>query len=88
VWHELAAVYPFRLNKLKYFNSGSAWNVAISMVKPFLPKELSVEVGCQFEAGLDTLYFVPSLQEASFRLLGRVEDTLRRRYANERTFRL
>jgi hypothetical protein len=88
VWYELASVYPFKLNKLKYFNSGTAWNVAISMVKPLLPKESTVELGCQLETRLDSLYLVPSLQDANRRLLGRVEETLRRRYGNERTFQL
>lgn len=58
------------------------------MVKPLFPKELKVEFGCQFEPRLDALYLVPSLQEANSRLLGRVEETLRRRYDNERWFRL
>jgi hypothetical protein len=88
VWYELGAAYPFKLNKLKYFNSGTAWKLAVSMVKPFLPKELTVEFGCQFETRLDSLYLVPSLQEANRRLVGRVEETLGRRYEHERTFRL
>ncbi|CAB9503120.1 expressed unknown protein [Seminavis robusta] len=90
VWSEVASVYPMSFQKMKYFNSGTAMNVLVSMLKPFLPKHLqkNVEVGCQFEQRLDSLYLVPTVEEANERLLARVEETLQKRYYNERAFEL
>ncbi|CAB9503121.1 expressed unknown protein [Seminavis robusta] len=90
VWSEVGTVYPMSIQKVKHFNTGTAMNVVLSMVKPFLPKHLqkNIEVGCQFEQRLDSLYLVPTVEEANKRLLARVEETLQLRYDNERTFRL
>jgi hypothetical protein len=90
VWSEIATVYPFRIDKVKYFNAGTIMALVTSMLKPFLPKEVreKLEFGYQTEQRLDSLYLVPSLEEAKLRLVGRVEDTLRRRFANEGAFRL
>jgi hypothetical protein len=90
VWSEVVSVYPLQVKKIKYFNAGTTMTLVVSMLKPFLPKGVrhKIEIGCQFEQRLDSLYLVPSLEEANLRLLGRVEETLRRRYENERTFRL
>ena len=90
VWSEIGGVYPFKVEKVKYFNAGTTMTIVIAMVKKFFPKDLRqrIEVGLQFEQRLDTLYLVPSLEEANQRLVGRVGETLRRRYANESTFRL
>jgi hypothetical protein len=90
LWSEVVSVYPFYTRRLKYFNSGAAMNIMVAMLKPFLPKHLrsNVETGCVFEHRLDSVYLVPTLDEANQRLLHRVSETLQRRYNNECTFRL
>jgi hypothetical protein len=90
LWSEVVTVYPFKVTKFKYFNAGAIMTLVVSMLKPFFPKGVRqrMEFGFQFEQRLDSLYLVPSVEEADLRLLGRVEETLRRRYDNERTFQL
>lgn len=90
VWSEVANVYPMIFQKIKYFNSGTAMTLVVSMLKPFLPKGLrsKIEFGCQFPQRLDQLYLVPTVEEANQRLLRRVEATLGKRFENERNFRL
>jgi hypothetical protein len=90
VWTEVAAVYPFRVGKAKYYNAGTVMTVVLSMMKPFLPKDMRprLQVGFRSEQRLDSLYLVPTLEEANLRLLGRLGENLRLRYRNERTFRL
>jgi hypothetical protein len=75
---------------MKYVNAGTVMNLVVSMLRPFLPKEVrnKIELGARLEQRLDSLYLVPTVEEANLRLLGRVEETLRRRYHNENTFRL
>lgn len=90
MWSEIATVYPCGWEKVQYFNNGLAMNIIISMVRPFLPEALKqkLEFGCQFEQRLDTIYLVPSAEEANLRLLVRVEESLRVRYYNEHRFSL
>lgn len=90
VWSEIATIYPCSFQKLKYFNAGTMMNVVVSMLRPFLPRHLKnkIEVGCQFDKRLDEVYLVPNMEEANARTLSRMEDTLRRRYENEKTFQL
>lgn len=90
VWTEIATVYPVTIAKVKYFNSGTTMNLVASMLRPFLPKPLRerIEFGCKFDQRLDQVYLTPSLEEATARMLIRIEETLHRRYENERNFRL
>jgi hypothetical protein len=90
LWSEVTSVYPVHVKRLKYFHSGAAMNVLVAMLKPFLPKDLreNVETGCFFDQRLDTIYLVPTLEDANLRFLNRVTQTLQRRYDNERAFRL
>ena len=90
VWSEIAAVYPYRIDKVKYFNAGTTMTLVTSMLRPFMPADFRnrLEFGYQSEQRLDSLYLVPTLEAATTRLVGRLEETLRKRYENERLFRL
>lgn len=90
MWSEIAGVYPASIQKLKYFNSGTMMNILAAMLRPFLPKDLQdkVEVGCQFNRRLDEVYLLPTPEEANLRLVNKVEAKLKRRYENEKKFRL
>jgi hypothetical protein len=90
IWSEVATVYPFRISKVKYYNAGTVMSVVVSMLKPFLPKDMRprIQFGFRSEERLDSLYLVPTLEEANLRLLGHVGEMLRLRYHNERTFQL
>lgn len=65
-------------------------NLVTSMLRPLLPKNVrnKLDLGCQSERRLDTLYMVPTVEAANQRYLGRVEESLRRRHHNESTFTL
>lgn len=90
MWSEVASVYPCRWNKIKYFNAGMSMNLVTSMLRPLFPEDVKqkLDFGCQSEQRLDTLYLVPSLEEANARFLGRVEESLRRHHHNASTFTL
>lgn len=89
VWVELASVYPVFFNKVKYFNPTSAMNIVVSMIRPFLPTYLRSRIELvHLDQRLDTLYLQPTVPEANQRFLGRIEETLRVRYENEKSFRL
>ena len=90
MWDDIGCMYPLKVSKHKFFNAGTIWTSVISMLKALLPQELreKFEFGCQFEQRLDSLYLLPTLDDANQRFLGRVEETLQRRYYNETNFRL
>ena len=90
LWAEVAAVYPCRFERFKFFNAGTTFNIVNSMIRRFLPEDAreAIEIGCQFEERLDRLYLVPTIQEANQRLLDRVSNSLNRRYENEMLFKL
>lgn len=60
------------------------------MLNKILPGDTRnrMEFGCQFDGRLDTVYLVPTPEAAQERMLGRLADSLRRRFENEKTFRL
>jgi len=90
IWDELSGVYPQRFDQVKHFHTGVLFNVMASMVRRMLPVNMRsrFHVGCDFGARLDTLYLVPNEEEASQRFIARMEDSLVRRYANEKMFKL
>ena len=90
VWSEVASVYPCKWQRFKYFNAGTTFNLAMSMLRPFMPAHArdKLEFGCQFDERLDALYLVPTLEAANDRLVGRFVESLQLRYENEASFRL
>ena len=89
-WSELMAVYPYKIQKVKYFNSGVFINMINSLKKRFLPREITerMEYGCKFEGSLRDTFLVPTLEQAMLRMLFRFEENLLKRYHNERTYEL
>mgnify|MGYP007080253449 CR=1 FL=1 len=90
VWSEVALVYPMRWEKFKYFHAGNAFILVVSMVRKMFPQRMRnmFELGCTCDRRLDELYMIPDVATANQRLLGRIDESLRRRYENEETFRL
>jgi hypothetical protein len=89
-WTELLTVYPTIFRQLKYFHTGVFANLSASLMKHFLPEHIrnKIQVGCEYEGRLDTLYLVPSLEAANNRILERLQICLKNRYENEKRFRL
>lgn len=90
LWTESLAVYPYRIQQIKYFHTGIYANMAAALMKRFLPVEVysNIAVGCQFAGRLDTFYAVPTRELANERFLRRTETCLIARYENIRDFRL
>jgi hypothetical protein len=90
LYTEVLSEYLFAIRKIKYFHTGMAMNILVAMVKSMFPEPLrsNVEIGCSAGYRLDQLYLVPTLEAANQRLLRRMEETLKRRYDHEATFRL
>ena len=90
LWTEIVAAYPCKFAKFKFFNVSSTFLIVNSMFKQFLPEDARrvIELGCQYEDRLDTLYLVPTPEQARQRLLDRVNSCLIERYTNEAMFRL
>ncbi|CAB9523085.1 expressed unknown protein [Seminavis robusta] len=88
VGDELLNCYPAKHQAMKHYHSGIFSNVAVAIVKPFLPKELrdAIEVGCLYDGRLDSLFLVPDAETAQRRNYFRIMDTLKLRYDNERQF--
>lgn len=88
IYTELAVYYPTSFACIKSFHTGVFYNMIYSMIKPYLPSRISskIELGCQSEERLDTLYLVPNPQIAMERQLQRFEAALRMRYHHEETF--
>lgn len=88
-WSELALVYPFNVQKVKYFHTGLFMNLLLSTARKFLPTAIQqrMEVGCQSEGGrLDELFMVPDVETANDRLVQRLQEALRIHFANEADF--
>ena len=86
---EILQFYPLRA-QLRHFHNGLVFNILASMLKPLLPQHLrdTFQVGCQFDGRLDQVFLVPTVKEASQRILERLGESLRRRYNHEHTFKL
>ena len=86
---ELLAHYPCRF-VCKNYHTGVWFNLFISSVRKLLPPEFKdmYQVGCQFDGHLGEAMLVPTVNIANQRMLGQLEQTLRRRYDNEKSFRL
>ena len=87
-WQELGVVYPGRFNQIKFFHTGVCFNLLASMSKRFLPKEIHdyFEIGCNFTFRLDSIYLLPSLEDANDRICGRFDEALQRRFGNQQDF--
>jgi CRAL/TRIO domain len=90
LYTELTANYPLKIGKLKNFHTGTFFNLLVSMFKRFMPLEFQSQfkVGLVAEARLDTLYNVPSLEAAQKRVLGSMQEALKKRYGYETSFSL
>ena len=60
------------------------------MVKQFLPKEMKekLQFGCVFSDRLDKTFLVPDPYSAKLRNYGRIMETIKKRYDNEKNFKL
>lgn len=88
-WEELALVYPFHVQKVKYFHTGLFLNLLMSTARRFLPRHVQrrMEIGCQSEGGrLDQMFLTPTAQVANNRLVGRLQKGLEKHYDNEAIF--
>ena len=84
---QLFAVYPLR-GSFRHYHTSSLFNTMASLFKKALPEHLSIQVGLQCEERLDHIFLVPNEKIATQRLMQEVENSLKRRYANEKAFSL
>lgn len=89
VYDELWAVYPFT-GSIRHYNTNSMFNVMFSLCKKFLPEDLKsrYQAGLVFEGGLDNTFLVPTPEIAAERVLHNMQDSLKRRLENQRSFSL
>ena len=89
MFSQLLQHHPIK-GEMRHYHSGLIINLLTSMVKPFLCKETRdmIKMGLQLDGRLDQLFLVPDVATATARTLLRLQATLKRRYDNERSFKL
>ena len=88
---DLVTCYPLHYRTIQYCHNNSIMGTILSMMRSVIPSMIhsSVELCCSLAGGrLDDVFLVPDADTARTKLLARLEDSLRRRYENERTFTL
>ena len=86
---ELLAHFPCRFI-CKNYHTGVMFNLFIATLRKLLPSEFKdmYQVGCDFDGHLGDAMLTPTVELANLRLLGRMEHVLKRRYDNEKSFKL
>ncbi|CAB9502585.1 expressed unknown protein [Seminavis robusta] len=87
--NDIVLFYPTRWYQANHFHTGFFYNMVMAMGRPFLSEQLrqKIRMGCVSPAGrLNRIYLQPNLHTANERFLGRLNDALHRRYANEVSF--
>ncbi|CAB9516620.1 expressed unknown protein [Seminavis robusta] len=89
LFSQLISVYPQK-SEMRHYHTGMVVNLLTSMVKRFLSKDLRdlITMGLQHDCRLDQVYMVPDVPTANDRMILRLQETLRRRYDNEKSFKL
>ncbi|CAB9526716.1 expressed unknown protein [Seminavis robusta] len=89
---ELWNYYPALYKEITWYNTPTAANMMYSMIRKFMTKEFrdNWKVGAigDYEGRLDSLFAIPTLEDAQEQVLQRVESYLQERYHNEQHFRL
>ena len=90
VMEDGAAFYPSKYHKLRLSNAGVFINVLVSMVRRFIPSEIydKFELVSHTDVRLDEICLVPNAETAEKRVFRNLTESLRRRFENERAFRL
>jgi CRAL/TRIO domain len=88
IFNGLYANYPNRFKKIRYFHAPLLLRILHSILRKLLPPELHCKMQMRHasERRLDTMCMVPSVEEASLRVLEEMKANLKRRYDNERAF--
>ena len=86
---QLLSHYPF-YGQCRHYHTGTMMNVISSVLRKLLPEELrdTYQVGLQFDGHLGDAFLVPTVEEANKRMLAAMEDALKLRYENEKSFSL
>jgi hypothetical protein len=89
-WDHFLAHFPVFFRSIKFFHTNVVANLAYSMLKPFMRRDITdrIVVGCQFGANISSLYLMPDPDMAVYRALGRMDMFLTTRYQNEAKFSL
>ena len=89
-FEDVEAVYPTKFYKMRFLNAGLFVNLLVSMVRRFTPNEIhnKIELVNQSDNRMDQICLVPTAQAATERVLSEMSLALKRRYENERNFRL
>jgi hypothetical protein len=90
LWDHFLSHYPVFFRSIKAFHTNGFANLAYSMMKLFLNREITdrIDVGCQFGTNIASLYLLPSPEMSVLRLVRRLEVFLKTRYQNEASFSL
>ena len=89
-FQDIMAVYPLNLYKMRFCNTGVLINTLTSMVRKYIPASIhsKFELGYQSEVRLDTICLVPNVEVATDRVVREMNESLKRRYLAEASFRL
>ena len=88
MFSQLVSVYPLN-GHVRCYHTGVIWNVMGSILSRLLPANAnSIKTGFKAESRLDQYYLVPDEATAKQRMYQQLVDTLKRRYDNERDFKL
>jgi hypothetical protein len=90
IWAEVMIMYPQFYKFIKYLNSGSHIASMHALKKRSLSMAIreSIELGCRYEGRLRDFYCIPTVEAAKERLQCALEASLKRRYDNEKSFKL
>ncbi|CAB9525450.1 expressed unknown protein [Seminavis robusta] len=90
VLSEIHGSYPTVYAQLCMYHTPMSFNLMVALAKRSLPINLlsKLSVGCTFPGRLDQFYGLPTLEAATQRTFNNLNEALRIRYENERTFRL
>ena len=89
IFSQFLHYYPLN-GEARHFNTGTMVNILSSILRKLLPEHLhqNYQVGFRFDGHMGTTMLTPTVKEANARTLVRMQEALKRRYDNEKTFRL
>ncbi|CAB9530703.1 unknown protein [Seminavis robusta] len=93
VYSEVAAVYPFKFDQIKNFNTGVLFNIILSMTRGIASKEHSQKLqrGCRTADGverLDEFFLSSGIQVANEKLIQAIKASLQWRFYCQSKFSL
>ena len=89
LFQEFLTYFPHS-GQVRLFNAGTIMNVFASILRKLLPPEMKDQfiAGYQYEGGLARDFLSPTVEAANQRVLSRMQQSVKKRYENEKEFSL